>query len=286
MISLRQISFLITGSLVLAVLSGCFNSNFEIPDNVIVARDIDYADGHRLKKLDLYYCPQLLKPEGNPNIILIHGGLWVSGDKAWKNFPSLACELAQKGYIVASINYRLAPKDKWPAMIDDCSEALDWIVENADSLNIDLERIGVFGSSSGGHLASLLFTQERSRQKIKCNASLFGDYDLPALLDDCIIPFVGNIIRNKIFGNCGDDVLIQGSPLYNISGNPAEFGCNLSIHGTRDWMVDYSQAERFNSALQEKGIDSELISFDGTHGLQKYFKKEWPKIVDFFDEKL
>ena len=91
-----------------------------------------------------------------PAIVMIHGGAWRQGSKL--AMMRHARRVARVGYVVVSINYRLAPKYPWPAQIDDCQYAVRWLKKNAEAYNIDATRIGVFGYSAGGHLAALLGT--------------------------------------------------------------------------------------------------------------------------------
>ena len=93
-------------------------------------------------KCDVY------QPESDvalPAIIMIHGGAWRHGSKV--AMVRHARRVARVGYVVVSINYRLAPKYPWPAQIDDCQYAVRWLKKNAEAYNVDADRIGVFGLS-------------------------------------------------------------------------------------------------------------------------------------------
>jgi acetyl esterase/lipase len=89
-----------------------------------------------------------------PAILYVHGGGWTSGDKS--GAALWAGLLARQGYLVASINYRLAPQYKWPAQIEDTKCAIRYLRASAAKYNIDADRIGAIGDCAGGHLVSLL----------------------------------------------------------------------------------------------------------------------------------
>ena len=101
-------------------------------------------------------------PEGDgpfPTVLAVHGGAWRGGSKL--HMLRHAWMLARRGYVVVAINYRHAPKHKFPAQIHDCKNAIRWMRENADEYKIDSDRIAAYGYSAGGHLVSLLGTMDK-----------------------------------------------------------------------------------------------------------------------------
>lgn len=118
--------------------------------------DLSYVnDGNNAHKLDLYVPNGAASPV--PLIVFIHGGGWQSGDKQLgpNSYP---LRYARSGYAVASINYRLSDEAIFPAQIYDTKAAIRWLRANAAQYNLDATRIGAWGPSAGGHLASLLGT--------------------------------------------------------------------------------------------------------------------------------
>jgi acetyl esterase/lipase len=96
-------------------------------------------------------------PEGPgpfPIVILIHGGGWASGDKA-KDFTDLFSPLTKNGFLWFSINYRLAPKYRWPACFEDVQTAIRWVKAHAPDYHGDPSKIALLGYSAGGQLATL-----------------------------------------------------------------------------------------------------------------------------------
>lgn len=90
----------------------------------------------------------------NPAIILIHGGAWRSGNRSMEE--AMAMHLANNGFVAATVEYRLSPESKYPAAVFDLKSAVRWLRFNALKFDIDSTKIGAYGCSSGGHLASLL----------------------------------------------------------------------------------------------------------------------------------
>lgn len=87
-----------------------------------------------------------------PVVLLVHGGSWRIGSRA--SFGEVATRFAEEGFVAVSIDYRLTPDDaRWPQPLHDVSAALEWTIDNASRFGGDPERIGVLGSSAGGHLA-------------------------------------------------------------------------------------------------------------------------------------
>ncbi len=115
--------------------------------------DVVYDTLSRAQKLDLYL------PENGkgpfPLIFFIHGGGWFTGDKA-DGQESAWVTLREKGYAVASVNYRLSSEAPHPAGIIDCKTALRYLKAHAEEYGIDAGKIAVSGDSSGGHYALML----------------------------------------------------------------------------------------------------------------------------------
>ncbi|TDJ66042.1 MAG: alpha/beta hydrolase [Proteobacteria bacterium] len=99
------------------------------------------------------YRPLQVKPGAYPCLIFFHGGGWVFGDLDTHDH---VCRYLAHGAtaIVLSVDYRLAPEHKFPAALEDCIAAVRWVVDSADELGIDVQRLAVGGDSAGGNLAA------------------------------------------------------------------------------------------------------------------------------------
>lgn len=137
---------------VLVYLGAASKQTPKIPD---IHKDVFYVEGSQnpFQQLDLYIPTQGKGPF--PVIVWIHGGAWIAGDK---NHPPAIQPLTEKGFAVASLNYRLAQHTPHPAQINDCKAAILWLRKHAAEYNLDVTRIGAWGHSAGGHLTALLGT--------------------------------------------------------------------------------------------------------------------------------
>ncbi|MGB7324200.1 MAG: alpha/beta hydrolase [Rubripirellula sp.] len=117
--------------------------------------DVTFAKyGDRTLQLDIFRPKNA--PGKLPAIVCIHGGGWGKGAKI--HHRNVAQALAAKGYVTASIDYRLSGEAKFPAHIHDCKAAVRFLRANAKKYGIDPDHIGAIGHSAGGHLAALLAT--------------------------------------------------------------------------------------------------------------------------------
>ncbi len=117
--------------------------------------DVTYARyGDRTLEMDIFRPKEVWGDL--PAIVCIHGGGWQKGSKI--NHRNVAQALAARGFVTASISYRLSGEAQFPAQIQDCKAAVRFLRANAKSYGIDSDKIGVIGLSAGGHLAALLGT--------------------------------------------------------------------------------------------------------------------------------
>lgn len=126
----------------------------KVPEGVTPHENIVFGTGGgRDLKLDLY------TPSGegpHAAVLLVHGGGWIGGTK--ESFRPTAIQLAARGFVAATIEYRLATEAPFPGAVEDCKAALRWLRANAATYKIDTMRIGAVGGSAGGHLAGMVAT--------------------------------------------------------------------------------------------------------------------------------
>lgn len=128
----------------------------DVPQSIFANYNVVYAEHLKRKlRMDIFF-PQKKSKNKLPLVLIIHGGGWRSGDKSME-WPT-AIQLAQNGYVAATVEYRLSGEAKYPAAIYDLKEAIRWIRKNANKLNVDLNKIAVSGVSAGGELAAFLGT--------------------------------------------------------------------------------------------------------------------------------
>lgn len=241
-------------------------------NNMWVMRDIRYGevDGYPLL-LDAYLPAD---DEVHPALIYIHGGGWRSGDKAGGFQAVRGDQLIAAGIAVFSINYRLSGVAPYPAAVEDCLTAIRWIRANAAELNIDPDRLAVWGASAGGHLALMMGYLEpgsedldaegnRLQNFVRCIVDKNGPTDLAA--DDmhherALLLFMATT-RDQ-----DPERYREASPLTHLSADDPPV---LIMHGTEDQTVPYSQTVALTEKLDELGIEYELFTFEGAgHGLR------------------
>lgn len=144
---------------------------------ITIKKDIIYSTiAKRKLTADLFY---LSKPKHDlPCIVMIHGGGWRAGDKSL-NTP-MAERLADAGYVVMSVEYRLSLEATYPAAVQDLYDAIAWIDKHARKYHINMNKLAVLGCSAGGQLAALVGTTYnkpitfnslvRQRRNVKINA--------------------------------------------------------------------------------------------------------------------
>lgn len=121
-----------------------------------------------------------------PVIVYAHGGGWTVGDI--ETHDEIMREIcARAGMVMCSVDYRLAPEHKFPAAVDDCCAAIRWLIENADDVGIDPDRIGVAGESAGGNIAASVAMVVRDDDTLKL-AGQFLHYPATCLVVDFTTP--------------------------------------------------------------------------------------------------
>ncbi len=263
-------------------------------EGIKVITDVQYGQvgGERLL-LDLYIPEGAKKPL--PAVVLIHGGAWVAGDK--RRTRPAALFIAKHGYIVASVNYRLAPRYKYPAQLDDVQRAVRWLRMHAKEYGIEPNRMAAWGSSAGGHLAALLGLREardnsdpqlsKYSARVQCVVDLYGPTDLVAVAEKApraLIFFLGKSYEEA------PELWRDASPLYHVSPDDAPF---YIIHGVQDPLVPISDSEKLTEALKKAGVEVTLVKIEGMgHGrprtpqARKAFRKALEGAIEFLDRHL
>ncbi len=236
---------------------------------VAVSRQIYVTHDDYEGTLDLYHPPQQTKPA--PGVMVIHGGSWNSGDA--QQLTSLNYYLAARGYVVAVINYRLAPKWPFPAALEDVHAAIGFLTENAATLGLVAERLVLFGRSAGGQLA-LLAGYTTERKSIRGVVAFYAPSDLLFSYNHPANPSVINtreILLDYLGGEPTQfkETYLAASPIHFVGSNSPP---TLLIHGERDELVSATHSERLGQKLSDKGIPHLYLSFPwATHGCDAFF---------------
>jgi acetyl esterase/lipase len=254
------------------VLSACSGSA-EAPSPTVVApaasppagrvdRDVTYCTGGGEDlRMDIYF-PAASVSRPAPAVMYVHGGGFVGGDKrSGAGFYDVR-GLVDRGYVVASVDYRLAPDDPFPAAIEDVKCAVRFLRSQAAALGIDAEHIGAWGGSAGGSLVSLLGTAEESAglegeggypgvsSRIQAVVDYFGPTDIRA---PATWQLLGGYIPD---GPEAASLAAKASPVTHVSPDDPAF---LILHGEHDAVVPLSQSQKLYDTLQAAGVPSEFI---------------------------
>lgn len=224
-----------------------------------------------------------------PVILWICGGAFAVMERCvW--LPTLM-DYARAGYAVASVDYRTAPQDPFPAALEDVRAAVRWLRAHADEFGFDPGRIATMGESAGGYLASMA-------------ALGGGEYDVGENLDFAgPVQAVVNYYGVSDFGLPGQDARCNHQVIDEFLGedlSPARLeglACRnlvredsapmLIFHGDRDDLVPIEGSEALYAALQAKGVPSELCVLHGAgHGDEAFFQPETRAVVMEFLKKV
>ena len=273
-------------------------SNFHIYGNVAYntpAPPQTFSDNDRSSTRTL----SIVEPDSTvplPVVVRVHGGAWERG-KGYD--PDLDAIIAQFGYAVVSLNYRLVaqqdgsvitdPPDynaenAFPAGISDLRCAMRWLKLNAAAYNLDMTRLGVLGGSAGGQLAMLLTVHDGLFDDATCPGSstipafkvaigYYGVYDVrsSAPFDVLANPSYPVNAISQMLGAPMDTSVNRflASPITHVNGMPQV----VMFHGTDDQVIPTSQAQTFQEALLGANVQALWIELPGLqHG--------FPMVVD------
>ena len=233
-----------------------------------VIKNIPYTTHPTSRQNFDLYLPSQQTDQPFPFVLWIHGGAWMMGDKDLDNVKYLV----RHGYAIASVDYRFSTEAKFPAQIQDCNTAMNFILAHATNFGIDPKRFVVGGGSAGGHLALLLGFAR--------NVADFGAN--PTIKPLAIIDFFGPTDFNEmpadlaaIHSQSGLDLLynagqkLLGEPV----DHPSELTTNASpihyvntanppvliLQGGRDEIVPAAQSRRLQAALEQVDVKNQLI---------------------------
>jgi acetyl esterase/lipase len=259
-----------------------------LESGVTVHHGVEFAsiEGFRPLLLDLYV-PAAGTASGAA-IVYVHGGGWAVGTRrrfgraflSWA--PTPLDRLAQAGFVVATVDYRLSSEARFPAQLHDVKAAIRWVRGNAEALAVDPARIVVWGESAGGHLAALAgLTAERidlegdvgdhlgESTAVRGVIDWYGPMNLLSLSSQHLPtsekrPDDAESWESTMVGGA-----LQADPVRSRAASPISYvhggAPPIQIHhGTNDGQVPFAQSVEFADALRESGGDVELIVVEGS----------------------
>ncbi len=278
-----------------------------LDDNVTYGRAVTYGSGSTMTDLKMTMLRYKKGSGTYPAIVWLCGGGWVTQDFN-AHVPELIA-YAQAGYLVASVQYRLAGECRFPAQLNDIKAAIRYLRAHAKQLDIDPERIGVMGESAGGHLASLIGSTGETREfdegdyldqssAVQAACCLYPPVNFQSMfevlnarkkvenspltgLDPLSVEAI--FLRGGPFNN--PEMVKRTSPLTYLTENAPPY---FIMHGTQDGTVPIAQGELLHNALEAKGVPVTMYRIQGAQHADIHFYQ--PKIkslvIDFFDSVL
>ncbi len=201
-------------------------------------------------------------------LVYYHGGGWVIGDL--DGYDVVCREIATKaGLIVVSVDYRLAPEHKFPAAVDDCIAATDWVARNAAKLGIDADKLFVGGDSAGGNLAAVtsMHARDNNGPRIKGQVLVYPVTDLAMTTASYADPETGVLLTHSLMRWFRDHYLTdhkqiddwRASPLRmsNLKGLPPAYVLTCGADPLHD------EGEEFARRLKHAGNDVIHVDYPG-----------------------
>jgi acetyl esterase/lipase len=234
---------------------------FDFADEAVrVIRNLPYSEAGRRGHLDIYLPAADHAITDAPVLLQVHGGAWTVGQKEHQGRP-LMNRMAAQGWVCVAINYRLAPRDPWPAHIVDVKRAIAWVKDNIADYGGDPDYLTITGGSAGGHLAALAALTpgdpewqpgfEDADTSVQAAVPFYGVYDFAGStgLTNAIgmrDAFLGPRVIQTTWQDA-PDVYEAASPILRITPDAPDF---FVIHGELDTLVAVEQARLFVAELR------------------------------------
>lgn len=222
-------------------------------------KDIVYARVTGLNlKLDIYRPRERSGP--CPTLLQIHGGAWVLGSKNEQGLP-LMLQMASRGWVCVSVDYRLSPHATFPDHLIDLKRAIAWIREHGPGYGADPDFIAVTGGSAGGHLAALVALTANDRKlqpgfedvdtSVRCCVPFYGVYDFTDRHGAYRNRGLATILEKRVMKAALDEAreaYEEASPLSRVHADAPPF---FVIHGDKDTLVPVDVARHFYAELKK-----------------------------------
>ena len=250
-------------------------------------RDVEFAniDGVSLK-LQLLLPSTAGNGEKRPLVLFIRGSAWQK-QSVVPGIPQLV-EMARRGFVVASVEYRPAPGYHFPTQSDDGWLALEFLREHAEELGWDTDKLAAWGSSSGAHTALLMAMMPEYRERslrIGAVVDYYGPAYLPAMIDyhststEHLDELLGVPVKEHL------DLAEKASPVSYLEG---ETPAVLILHGDKDKSCSFEQSVILYRRMCEAGKDATMYRMhNAAHGGSPFWTPQVLDIVEaFLREKL
>jgi acetyl esterase/lipase len=258
-------------------------------EGVRVISNLPYSEAGKRGHLDIYLPAGEDAIQDAPVLLQVHGGAWTLGAKEHQGRP-LMNQMAAKGWVCVAINYRLAPRDPWPAHIVDVKRAIAWVKDNIADYGGNPDYVTITGGSAGGHLTALaaltpgdpLFQPgfEDADTSVRAAVPFYGIYDFAGStgLSNAIgmrDAFLSPRVLQTTWSD-SPEVYEAASPILRITPDAPDF---FVIHGDLDTLVAVEQARMFVTELRRTSEKSVVYAelpgaqhaFDTFHSIRSAY---------------
>ena len=264
---------------------------------VITTKDIEYARvADEALLLDLY------RPDTTaaaPLLVYVHGGGWEAGAKT----PMPLTALVERGFAIASLDFRPASRARFPGQVHDIKAAVRYLRATAAQHGYDASRIGIVGASSGAHLAALVGVTNGHKElegnlgghtgtssDVQAIVSYFPATNLTTILAQST-PFglrVREPALQRLLGALPDaneaDAKLA-SPVFHVDANDPPL---LLLHGDQDPQMPINQSHELQGVYERTGLESKFIVVHGAaHGGDAFYSDaNIASVAEFLDRHL
>lgn len=207
-----------------------------------------------------------------PALVFFHGGGWVIGSLDTHDV-TVRSVANRAGCVVVSVDYRLAPEHRFPAAVDDAYAVTDWVVQHADELGVDAERVAVGGDSAGGNLTAVVSQLARDRERPSLVFQLMiypvTDYEFESasMLENATGYFLERDAMRWFFGQYLDDEADGADPRVSPLRADHLVGLPPAMIVTAEFDPLRDQGEAYAKRLADAGVQVDLRRYDGVfHG--------------------
>jgi len=266
--------FMLPGYIAVGIgLEKMVDMNPAVPSDIQEFKDIEYKNiNGKSLQLDIYKPKNVLKQ--SPLLVFIHGGSWSHGKRS--DYMVYLMSFAKKGYMTATVSYRLLKDGFYPDCAEDITDAVQWFFNHGENYGYDPDRIALIGGSAGAHLALLAAygwkkpqisgdtaLVPQSTHRIKAVVDIYGpvDFTTDYARNQPLITRFLNHSYNEMPG-----LYREASPIQYVNKNSPP---TLILHGTSDDLVPVSQSDQLKAKLDSLGVPN------------VYFKVPfWPHAMD------
>jgi len=231
---------------------------YKVPGVTRIRNVVYHTEADTALKLDIFHQESL--PPNAPVLLQIHGGAWIIGNKDQQALPLMG-QLASRGWVCVSVQYRLSPKATFPDHIIDCKRALVWVKEHIAQYGGDPDFIVATGGSAGGHLSGLLALSannpafqpgfEDKNTAVQGAVPFYGIFDFTNSLgqrkhkglDDLL---TRQVLKSSLYDD--PDLWELASPIFHAAASAPP---TLLIHGNGDTLAPVEESRALYNTLKE-----------------------------------